>query len=225
MTHPSTTPVEAHQVVKDYASAFSIQSKLANRTWIVLLTLVIYSLQAQTGTGIQSVKSLPFGFGVILSTHFDIAIYFLISIVTVSFCALFSQTLRIYDAAHLEIGRLENAGAQRRYFDSLSNPTLFRVGPLSVAGASSRNKFVSGVFSLYYLSLRGFSGLVMLGVPAIGLYKTGVEFLQFSKSSPVILWLGWITFAFVLPSLFTVAAKLCDQIANTYRGMRKPTAV
>ena len=219
MIDVSPNPVEAHQVVRGHASAFSAQSKLANRSWLVVLTLVVYSTQTATLVDNESLKKLPFGFGTAAATDFDVAIYFIISIATISFCALFAQTLRVYDAAHTEIGKLENVAKQRQFFDILTNPTLFRVGPLSLTNIATANNFINRVMRIYYLFLRGFAGIIMLGVPAFGVAMTAHNLTQTSCVHFLLQGFGLTTLFFVALSLVVVGIKQYEQIRSTYKGV------
>lgn len=219
MSRESQTEGGASPIVRDFAEGFSLQSKLANRTWIALVTIIIFNIQEATCREGVCKKELAFGFGTVDATNFDTLIYFIISIVTISFCALIVQMFRIYDMAHSRIDDMTDAKIQRPFFDMLTNPTFWRVGPLAIKIGTGGNEYLMKFSRSYYYVLRVSAGLLMLGIPFYGIMSAGSRLLRIPTTPTLfaVKFFGIIMFILVLISMLKAGSVNCKQMAKVGR--------
>jgi hypothetical protein len=180
-------PQGACQAVKDLAEGFSIQSKLTNRMWLAVVAVAILILLPVDVHKNSEYRTLPFGFGEIDNQDFNIVSTFILSIISIAFCAARSQALIAYKFAHAEISKLgtdDYVRKQRRYFDILTSPTLVRVGPLSIVlkeNFPNVGKRVQFIFSFIYLVIKILAIAVFLGVPVFAAVSGGISVLYDNK--------------------------------------------
>lgn len=168
----SATSLHADQAVKDFAEAFSMQSRLANRIWLALFGLVFVSIQVENkdeSSGV-TLKQLPFALGNVEASHFASIYIFLICALSIQFFSALAQSQVAYQFAHDSIDLIPDRARQRVFFNILTNPTLARVGPLGekLADGGKLVKYSSAKMDrLVYSILRALSGIVFLGLPVI----------------------------------------------------------
>ncbi len=190
----------ASPIIKDFAEGFSAQSKLSNRLWITLATLIIVVLLPDPlDSSTEPIRDLPFGIGPVDPKLFDMTSFFMMAVLTVAFCQAQAQAMRAYRAAHQFIDKMgekkpELVRRERLFLDVLSIPTLSRVGSLPVLILSmfpenQRPPLLYWLASIYYLLLKILSISIHLGLPGIALYFTW-ERLQSYESLPFLVLYG-----------------------------------
>jgi hypothetical protein len=162
--------------VKELAAGVSVQTQVANRVWLALMTVALVA-ELPHGTDKSPDLSLPFGLGNVSSTYFYPVAFFILVVLAVAFAAAHAQVIRAGVQAHRTIDslrKLHSGGVDpREMFDMARTPSLNRVAPLAqlaidqVSSITGQRWWVRGLGVLYYLLLKILSVLVYYGLPVL----------------------------------------------------------
>jgi hypothetical protein len=164
--------------VKELAAGVSVQTQVANRVWLALITVALVAVLPR-GTNKNPDLSLPFGFGTVDSTLFYPVAFSILAVLAVAFAAAHAQVIRAGVQAQKIIDSLPKVSfAQigmdpRGVFDMERIPSLNRVAPLAqlaigqFSAITGHRWWVRGLGVLYYLLLKVLSVLVYYGLPGL----------------------------------------------------------
>jgi len=83
---PSADTSGVPDIVKNLAEAFSGQSKIGNRLWIGVIAVTSFIvLPAPPSSSGKSDRELPFGFGYVDSSDFDLIALLILAVLTIAF--------------------------------------------------------------------------------------------------------------------------------------------
>lgn len=214
------------QIVRDHSEAFSTQAKLSNRLWLTLMavTLVVI-LPTETDQCLEPRRNLPFGIGCTNADLFDPISFFILIILTISFCHAHAGAICAYRRAQYEINKLGEPKSalvegQRQFFDTLIVPSFSRVGALPTLLLAALHRFRMGniAAAMYYLALRAIAVLVQLVIPVFANVLAWLR-LQDSPSVP-----GWVQLAGTVIGVITLVvivqiafAELSHTVRTVYR--------
>ena len=139
---------EQRGLVKELAEAVSTQAKVANRTWLALMTVSLYALIPHTPTDKGNI-SLPFNLGDVPLLWFSGLVFSFLVVLAIAFASAHSQQVRAQKLAHSVIDSLgESLGPRaavhpREYFDMLREPSLNRIASLAQSLRGQHQFFVS----------------------------------------------------------------------------------
>jgi len=122
------------QFIRDLAAAVSLQSKVANRLWLTLMTVVVFSLLQMAAPQQQTQVSLPLNLGAIPMGILYPVLFAILIILTVAFSSAHAQQVRARKYANRYINLLpttEKEPHPRELFDMLCQPSIARVAPLA----------------------------------------------------------------------------------------------
>jgi hypothetical protein len=207
---------ERADFIKELASAATVQTNVANRSWTALITVaVIAVLPRPQGTDI----ALPLGLGTVSALSFHFVMFALLTVLSIAFAAAHAQQVRAQRLAMKALVALGDepisAGKThpRDYFDMLRAPSVTRVAPLAQLfqgmdafhGSDRRPPpWRKRVSVGYYLALKTVSWLVYFGFPAVALW------ISFSRMLPTT-WQWWpFFFAGVVATLPILQVLLVD---------------
>jgi hypothetical protein len=177
------SPEAAHnndrlEQVKELAAGVSVQTQVANRVWLALMTVALVAVLPR-GTSKNPDLPLPFGLGTVDSTLFYPVAFFILVALAVAFAAAHAQLIRAGVRAQqmidlLSKGSLEESRVDPRgMFDMGRIPSLNRVAPLAqlaidqFSAITGQQWWVRGLGVLYYLLLKFLSLLVYYGLPLL----------------------------------------------------------
>lgn len=219
----------ASKLVKDHAEAFSAQSKLSNRLWITLIALIfVVVLPVESSSCPKSAHNLPFGIGCVDPTLFDPISFFMLAVLTIAFCQAHAEAIRAYRRAQNDIDKMGERTSdlvknQRQFFDTLSIPSLSRVGslPVLILAVFYPSNTLTILASIYYLVLKGIAVLVHLGIPLFAFVFVWNR-LQGSGEVPCwVLWAGTATGVVTLLALVQILVVEGWQIWGTFLKFKK----
>jgi len=193
---------EVSQMVRDHAEGFSAQSKLGNRLWITLMVLIlVVILPGQSKNCVDPNRYLPFGIGCIDTYYFDQVSFFMLAVLTIAFCQAHAETIRGNRRAQNDIDKMgdrtsELVTSQRAFFDSLSIPSLSRVGslPVLILAKCGRTHCINVIVAIYYLALKVISVGVHIGIPIVSLFYVGQRLRGNESIAFWVLCIGYPTF-------------------------------
>lgn len=173
-----------HRVVKEFASAASMQAQFANRIWLGLVTVSLIALLPVVDASNKTV-GMPFGLGKADAHTFSIFVCLMLVVLSIAFTSAYAQSLRAQllaqeylDGVSWRVGRCGPA-EPREWFDILRLPTFNRVAPLAQlsrgkyqffatrAGCPRIRRFVS---TAYYVVLKLTALGVYFGLPGYALF-------------------------------------------------------
>ena len=160
-------PQTENEVGKVLANAISVQTEVANRAWLALMTAAAYTILPRQGEYI----SLPFGIGTVKAVLFHPVAFSILVIVALAFAAAQARHLDVQDFAHSVFDSLatETSAGQHKLFDITRKPSLLLVSPLAwtLKGCPRWRRTIS---VYYYNVLKAISRVVFLGLPITALY-------------------------------------------------------
>jgi hypothetical protein len=182
---PANRSASTRKIIKELASAVSMQAQITNRTWLSLVTVAVISLLPTPSTpqGVAEV-TLPFSFGKVEAETFHLILFPLLTVLSIAFSAAYSQQVRAQKLAQSFLNSINNRPVgfggvyPRELFDMLRLPTLNRIAPLaqSLRGpyqfhktASNCPRWLRVTTTVYYILLKLTSMLVYFGLPAFAL--------------------------------------------------------
>jgi hypothetical protein len=165
-------------VIRELASATSLQVQASNRLWAVLATVSFVALLHRDPA---PAPSLPFGLGSIAPQEFYWAVFALLAVLSIAFASAHAQATRASLMAHEALDTLDHGVIvgnlrPRDLFDMLQIPSLIRIAPLAqlfhgiTTGSSQQWRRTIG--AAYYFALKGPAWLVYFLVPAAALWFT-----------------------------------------------------
>src|ERR1022692_1124562 len=166
--------------VKELAAGVSVQTQLANRVWLALMTVALVAVLPR-GTNKDPDLPLPFGLGTVDSTLFYPVAFFILVVLAVvlavAFAAAHAQVIRAGVQAQKVIESLHRGSSvetgmdPRGMFDMGRIPSLNRVAPLAqlaidqCSAITRQQWWVRGLGALYYVLLKLLSIFVYYGLP------------------------------------------------------------
>jgi hypothetical protein len=177
-----TSPEVAHKSdplaqVKELAAGVSVQTQVANRVWLALMTVALVA-ELPHGADKSPDLSLPFGLGSVGSTYFYPVAFFILVVLAVAFAAAHAQVIRAGVQAQKMLDSLckvHSGGVDpREMFDMARTPSLNRVAPLAqlaIDQFSATRWWVRILGILYYIVLKLLSVLVYYGLPVWAVWQ------------------------------------------------------
>jgi hypothetical protein len=168
--------------VKELAAGVSVQTQVANRVWLALMTVALVAVLPR-GTNKNPDLSLPFGLGTVDSTLFYPVAFFILVVLAVAFAAAHAQVIRAGVQAHKMIDSIpkgsfaENGVDPRGVFDMGRIPSLNRVAPLAQlaidqsSAITGQRWWVRGLGVLYYMLLKLLSLIVYYALPGLAMAR------------------------------------------------------
>ena len=210
-------------LIKELASAVSLQTDVSNRSW---LTLILVSVVALLPREQATEVSLPLGLGAVSAPWFHFVMFFLLVILGIGFAAAHAQQVRAerlaYDALkHLVDEPLSALRIRPRdLFEVLRIPSVNYIAPIAQqfrdphkfdSSAPRPPSWRQPASKMYYVSLKVVSWFVYFGLPLLALW------LSFAR----IPWLGpihWLLFVAGAISTVPVVHMLLVELASLVRG-------
>ncbi|MFH1726452.1 MAG: hypothetical protein ABII00_17720 [Elusimicrobiota bacterium] len=188
-----------NQHIKDLASAVSTQARVANRLWLTLMTVVVFTLLQLTGAGQQTQGiALPLGLGSVSPETLYPVLFSLLIILSVAFASAHAQQVRARKLAEGYIGSLSEVAEKphpREFFDMLCQPSVIRVAPLAqslrgkyqfFATAAACPDWLWWTSAAYYVLLKASAILIYFLVPGWALILVGIRLWK-TDAVPLIL--------------------------------------
>jgi hypothetical protein len=170
-------------VVRELARAVSTQAQVANRLWIVLMTVAFFAVLPLEPT--DGKLPLPFGFGKVDAVLFHSIVYSILVVVALAFASAHAQQVRAQRLAQDVVDSLSTTAVRvdevhlRELFDMWRLPSLNRVAPLAQALRGKYQfyktrtecpQWLRGVTIVYYVLLKLTALLVFFGLPLWALW-------------------------------------------------------
>jgi hypothetical protein len=170
-------------LIKELASAVSIQVQVSNRHWIALATLSLIALLPRDPS---PTFALPFGLGSVPPDAFYLALFGLLAVMSLAFSSAHAQSMRATRMAHKALNELDKSVLVgvvrgRDLFDMMRHPSLIRVAPLAQlfgelgARAATPRIWRRRLAAAYYFALKVPSWAVYFLLPAVALWHTAVR--------------------------------------------------
>lgn len=166
---------------RELADAVSVQAVVANRAWLVLMTVAVATV---AGDDVEGKKQLPFDFGTVPVEYFYPAAFLLLVVLIIYFSAASAQQARADRWAQAFVNQLAESWTQgndphpRDVFDMHRRPSINRVASLAQL-LRGEYQYHSGtkpcpiwrrrMSSVYYALLKAVSLLVYDLAPAVAL--------------------------------------------------------
>lgn len=173
-------PQNEHLVsVKDLAEAVSTQARIANRSWLVLMTVALVVLVPREGSHFE----LPLDIGEVAAEWFFPVAFLVLSVMLIGFCVAHAQQVRAQTLAQTSVDALAKSATvetlhPRDLFDMLRVPSISRVAPLAqilqgqyqfYPNARECPPWLRRLSAVYYFALKVVASLVYFGLPAAAL--------------------------------------------------------
>lgn len=168
---------EVTSAVKDIAESVSMQTKAANKIWLLLMAVVLIVLFPPKAADTE-VVSLPFELGQVNGSDFYPTIFFLISVLVLAFATAYAQALRAHDLAHEALDKMSDKAVfeihVRDFFDISTDHSVNRVAPLAqlIGGPTQFHrhhedspKWSRWLTAFSYLVLKLVSAAIFWGLP------------------------------------------------------------
>jgi hypothetical protein len=120
------------ELAKELASAFSTQAQVANRMWLVLMTVSLFAVLPPVPK--NGNLSLPFGLPEVNAKGFHTIVYFSLVILAIAFASAHAQQMRAQKLAIdllPESPPIEKQIHPREFFNMLRTPSFNRIAPLA----------------------------------------------------------------------------------------------
>ncbi|MFY9911934.1 MAG: hypothetical protein WCF22_16640 [Candidatus Sulfotelmatobacter sp.] len=203
------TEPERRALVSELAGAVSTQAKVANRTWLSLITGALFAVLPRTQDPKNGNLSLPWNIGEVDPRWFHAIAFFILVVLAISFASAHAQQIRaqkLTQAVISSLGKVQDLGEAvhpRELYDMLRTPSLNRVAPLA--------QLLRGKYQFYASSGRCPEWLRMLSVLYYGIVKL-VSFVVFYLLP---IWALWRAYTLVaLPGFWMTAVVASGSVAG-----------
>ncbi len=203
------------KAAKDFAKAFSTQSKFSNRLWLALVAaagVVNFPRMDPEGS-----VDLPFTLGSVKPIIFAPAAFFILAILTLAYFVAFAE---MHNAAEFAIGRLKEKREAVRLFDFFSEAPFTRAAPLVYLGIAQLGQRSRKAAACYYFLLKQVAHIVVLGIPMASLVAAYLGILAQSYAPALwatIIILSTLTLALTLAAFFQVLQVNISYDSRTFK--------
>lgn len=206
-----TISSEKFTLLKDLCEGNSLQAKVANRVWLVLLLISVNALFANKDDNGRF--PLLFGLNSVTSENFYLFNFFAVSLLSISFCSAHCQTILSRLLIEKFLKDEENDqyfGIKiRDYVDSIINPTFHRVGPIFRGLPPS--KFLNLVLIILYIFLKILTLILFYCIPYFLIITFGSEINSMNSISNLFAWAVYIVW---LASFISIARTITLDIVS-----------
>lgn len=189
--------ISKFELLKELAKGYSVQSKISNTYWLSLIVISVISITTISNTShvgtvenLTNKLDLPFGLGKIEPEIFPLISGIMISVLSVVFASVFLQAQRTRKLVQILIESISKEDIfihnihLQDLFDSIIEPTLNRVAPISqsILGVNQffnvenkekkQNKFYRILAIVLYVFLKIAAILIFFGLPLYSLFVT-----------------------------------------------------
>lgn len=210
---------------KDLAEAASMHARATNRIWFATAAASMIVLLPRTPAPNQS-QALPLGLGEVSIGAFDLAIFALLAVLTISFAATHAQHLRAWLPIHRQLDAMIVSGdtTARELFDLLRQSSVNRLAPLALLPDTLYRDFTKKpipsllrrALQLQYVILKLAADGLFLFLPAYALWRVMAAVNAQPNSGMLVPALN--VFAWI--ALFSLAETAVSDLISTFRTVK-----
>lgn len=210
-------PKEARRkVIKDFAKAYSLQSKYSNRLWLAAITaaaVIVFPREIDKKS--EKLIELPFSLATVPLDQFHVLGFFILTIITTTYFVAYAQAQNAAFFLQRALGESERSAA-RIFYDLSITSSLQRVGPLvdrfyfqmEMVRLPHKHKITAS----YYAILKLLVTLIVFGLPAVAvIFAYSKLYMQLADPyTSLIFWLA--TFALAVVGVIGAKIFIADVI-------------